>query len=240
MKEEKKIIAAIYARVSTQEQTVEQQVRACQKYCEQQGWEYQVFADQGVSGAKTSRPEFNLMMEGIRRGDFQAIVLWKLDRLGRSTIHLLQLLEEFRNRNITIAITTGNIDTSRPEGRLFFTIIAGFAELEREYIQQRIKASLETKKAKGIPLGRQKGVKDKKPRSKMGYIARWERQRQKKSWYMREKEAERRRFQEEELARLKEQPLSQQMAEIERRELELAALKRKLGDRAIPTTDESK
>jgi len=190
--------AAIYARVSTQEQTVEQQVNACRRYCEMQGWEFDIYADEGVSGAKTSRPEFNKMLEGIRRGYYQAIVIWKLDRLGRSTIHLLQLLEEFRNRNIQIAITTGNIDTSRPEGRLFFTIIAGFAELEREYIKQRIQASMDTKKAKGIPLGRKKGSKDKKPRRKSGYLLRYaNRPRKGQSWYHKEREEEAKRLKED-------------------------------------------
>jgi DNA invertase Pin-like site-specific DNA recombinase len=217
--------AAIYARVSTQEQTVEQQVRACVKYCEVQGWTYDIYADEGVSGAKTSRPEFNKMMSGIRADTYQAIVIWKLDRLGRSTIHLLQLLEEFRNRNITIAITTGNIDTSRPEGRLFFTIIAGFAELEREYIKQRINASIETKKLKGIPMGRKPGSKDKKPRSKMGYIARYERQKHSKSWYAREREKQLA----EEMARLKATPQAMQFEEIQRREEELQKMKASLG-----------
>jgi DNA invertase Pin-like site-specific DNA recombinase len=190
--------AAIYARVSTQEQNVEMQVNACIRYCEMQNWDYEVFADEGVSGAKTSRPEFNVMMEGIRAGEFKAIVFWKLDRLGRSTIHLLQLLEEFRNKNITVAITTGNIDTSRPEGRLFFTVIAGFAELEREYTMQRIRASLATKKEKGIPLGRKPGSKDKRPRRKSGYLLRHERMRRKgQTWYQKHREDEARKAKEE-------------------------------------------
>jgi DNA invertase Pin-like site-specific DNA recombinase len=225
--------AAIYARVSTQEQTVEQQVKACIKYCEQQSWIYDVFADEGVSGAKTSRPEFNKMLEGIRSGEYHAIVIWKLDRLGRSTIHLLQLLEEFRNRNIAIAITTGNIDTNRPEGRLFFTIIAGFAELEREYIKQRIQASIDTKKAKGIPLGRKPGSKDKKQRSKMGYIARYERMRPKTSWYQREKAAELQKIRAAEMEKVKSAIMAkdkaQQFEEIKRREEELKALRESIG-----------
>jgi len=183
--------AAIYARVSTEQQTVEQQVNACVKHCQQQGWEFDVFADEGVSGSKTSRPDFNLMLDGIRSGSYQAIVFWKLDRLGRSTIHLLQLLEEFRNLNVQIVITTGNIDTSKPEGRLFFTIIAGFAELEREYIKQRIQASIDTKREKGIPLGRKKGSKDKRPRRRSGYLLRYANTpRKSQTWYQKERENE--------------------------------------------------
>jgi DNA invertase Pin-like site-specific DNA recombinase len=161
--------AAIYCRVSTPEQTVEQQVYACSKWCDSNGWEYEVFSEEGVSGAKTSRTQLDLMMQRIRKGEFKAVVVWKLDRLGRNTMHLLQLSEEFRNKKVQLISTTQNIDTERPEGRMFFTIIASFAELEREYTMQRIRASMETKKRKGIKLGRPKGCKDKKPRRKSGY-----------------------------------------------------------------------
>lgn len=240
--------AAIYARVSTEEQTVEQQVRAGIKYCEQQGWEYEIFSDK-ISGATTSRPEFNIMLQRIREGYFQAIVVWKLDRLGRSTIHLLQLLEEFRNKNVAIAITTGNIDTSKPEGRLFFTIIAGFAELEREYIKQRIKASMDTKRAKGIPLGRKPGSKDKKPRSKLGYIARYEKLKRKngKTWYQKEREAELKKLQDEERQKLLATPRMAQLEALRRQEEKiredaerLKKLKEELGVHDTDTPQEGK
>jgi DNA invertase Pin-like site-specific DNA recombinase len=161
--------AAIYARVSTYEQTVEPQIESCKRWCENNGFDYDVFAEEGISGATTSRTQLDRMMQRIRMGEYKALVIWKLDRLGRSTIHLLQLLEEFRNKNVQIAITTGNIDTSKPEGRLFFTMVAGFAELEREYIKQRVQLSMDTKKRNGIALGRPKGCKDKRPRRKSGY-----------------------------------------------------------------------
>ena len=207
--------AAIYTRVSTEEQTVEMQITAGKRYCEGEGWDYDIFTDK-ISGATTSRPGFDEMMSGVRerpKPRYQAIIIWKLDRLGRSTIHLLQLLEEFRNKDIQIVITTGHIDTSKPEGRLFFTIIAGFAELEREYIKQRIQASMDTKKAKGIPLGRKKGSKDKKPRSKMGYIARYEKTRRKgQTWYQKIREEEKKKLQSE------QELLSLRMAELEAKE----------------------
>lgn len=162
--------AAIYCRVSTFEQSVEQQQYACQKWCEQNGFEYEVFAEEGVSGAKVSRTQLDKMLQRMRKGEFKAVVVWKLDRLGRNTQHLLQLSEEFRNKRVKLVSVTQNIDTDRPEGRMFFTIIASFAELEREYIMQRVKASMETKKRKGIKLGRPKGCKDKKPRRRSGYF----------------------------------------------------------------------
>lgn len=224
--------AAIYARVSTQEQNVEMQVNAAIRWCEANNWTYDVFADK-MSGSTTSRPDFNRMMLGMRthpKPEYQAIILWKLDRLGRSTVHLLQLLEEFRNKDVQIVITTGNIDTSRPEGRLFFTIIAGFAELEREYIKQRIQASMDTKKAKGIPLGRKKGSKDKKPRSKMGYIVRYEKQKRKSETnYARMRREEREKIEVEEEAKLRsiarQEELVIREANIIKAQRELEALK---------------
>lgn len=161
--------AAIYVRVSTHEQTVEQQIYPCQKWCTQNDYEFEVFSEEGVSGAKVSRTQLDRMLQRMRKGDFDAIVVWKLDRLGRNTQHLLQLSEEFRNKKVKLVCVTQNIDTDRPEGRMFFTIIASFAELEREFTMERIRLSMETKKRKGIKLGRPKGCKDKKPRRKSGY-----------------------------------------------------------------------
>ena len=182
--------AAIYARVSTQDQTVEQQVNNCKKYCESKGWDYDIFHEY-ISGAKTSRAQLDRLLQRMRQGEFQAVVVWKLDRLGRSTIHLLQLLEEFRNQDITLVVTTMGLNTEKPEGKFFFTVIAAFAELEREFIKQRVQASMDTKRAKGIQLGRPKGAKDKRPRRKSGYINRWaSKPRKGQSWYQKEKETE--------------------------------------------------
>ena len=190
--------AAIYARVSTHEQTVEPQIENCKRWCAAHGFDYDIFAEEGVSGATTSRTQLDRMMQRVRRREYTAVVVWKLDRLGRSTIHLLQLLEELRNKNVQIAITSAHIDTSKPEGRLFFTMVAGFAELEREYIKQRVQASMDTKKAKGIPLGRKKGSKDKRPRRKSGYLLRCANQPRKgQSWYQKEREQEKKRDAEE-------------------------------------------
>jgi DNA invertase Pin-like site-specific DNA recombinase len=127
----------------------------------------------------------------MRAGKYGAIVIWKLDRLGRSTIHLLQLLEEFRNKNIQLVSTTNGIDTNKPEGRFFFTIIAAFAELEREFIKQRVQASIDTKRANGIRLGRPAGAKDKGARRKSGYIQRWaNKPRKGQTWYQKDRETE--------------------------------------------------
>ena len=186
---------AIYCRVSTQEQTVEQQLVNCRKYCDFQQWSYDEYADIGVSGSKTSRTELDRMLQRMRQGEYQAIVVWKLDRLGRSTIHLLQLLEEFRNKDITLAVTTMGLNTAKPEGRFFFTVIGAFAELEREFIKQRVQASIDTKRANGIKLGRPKGSKDKGSRRKSGYYMRFANQPRKgQTFYQKERENEEKRI----------------------------------------------
>jgi DNA invertase Pin-like site-specific DNA recombinase len=170
MEEKPKMKAAIYVRVSTHEQTVEQQIYPCQKWCQLNDYDTVIFAEEGVSGAKTSRTQLDLMLQRMRKGEFHAIVVWKLDRLGRNTQHLLQLSEEFRNKRVKLVCVTQNIDTERPEGRMFFTIIASFAELEREFTMERIKLAMQTKIRKGIKLGRPKGCKDKTPRRRAGYL----------------------------------------------------------------------
>jgi DNA invertase Pin-like site-specific DNA recombinase len=138
-----------------------------------------------------NRTELDRMLQRMRRGEYQAIVVWKLDRLGRSTIHLLQLLEEFRNKNVQLVVTTMGLNTDKPEGRFFFSVIAAFAELEREFIKQRVQASIDTKRAKGIRLGRPPGAKDKGPRRKSGYHMRYaSKPRKGQSWYQKEKEQE--------------------------------------------------
>lgn len=183
--------AAIYARVSTHDQTTETQIINCRRWCDARGYEYDIYAEEGISGATTSRTQLDRMLTRLRQGEYGAVVVWKLDRLGRSTIHLLQLLEEFRNKGIQLAVTTNGIDTEKPEGRFFFTIIAAFAELEREFIKQRIQASIDTKKAKGIRLGRPPGAKDKRPRRKSGYLLHHaSKPRKGQSWYQKDKETE--------------------------------------------------
>lgn len=181
---------AIYARVSTEDQMLQTQIDNCTKYCKSKEWDYDVFAEK-VSGGKESRTELDRLLQRMRAGEYQGIVVWKLDRLGRSLRHLLQLLEEFRNKDVTLAVTTMGLNTDKPEGRFFFQIIGAVAELEREMIRERIKAGLATKKANGVKLGRPKGAKDKKPRRKSGYIQRWaNKPRKNQSWYQKEKEME--------------------------------------------------
>jgi len=165
---------AIYIRVSTHEQTTLNQELELKEYCKRNNYEiYKVYKDEGISGAKTSRPQLDNMLQDMRNKLFGAVVVWKFDRLGRSTAHLLQVLEEMRNRDIRLIATSQNIDTSTSIGRFFFTILSGFAEMEREMIRERILLGLERRKKQGKNLGRPIGSKDKKRRKKSGYYLRY-------------------------------------------------------------------
>lgn len=167
--------AALYLRVSTSEQTTLNQELELKEYCKRNNMDiFKIYCEEGVSGAKTTRPELDKMLQSMRKKEFDCIVIWKLDRLGRSTQHLLQLLQEFQNKEVNLIITSMNMDTSTPQGKFFFTIIASIAELEREMIRERIKLGLLRRKKQGKKLGRQVGSKDKTKRSRKGYFNRWE------------------------------------------------------------------
>jgi len=168
------MLAALYLRVSTADQTTLNQELELQEYCKRNDIEiYKIYKDEGVSGVKTSRPQLDLMLQDMRNGFFNCVVVWKFDRLGRSTAHLLQVLEELKNKEVRLIATSQNIDTSTPMGKFFFIILSGFAEMERELIRERIKLGLERRKKQGKPLGRQVGSKDKSRRKRLGYFERY-------------------------------------------------------------------
>ncbi|PIN77724.1 resolvase [Candidatus Woesearchaeota archaeon CG10_big_fil_rev_8_21_14_0_10_34_12] len=165
---------AIYLRVSTSEQTTLNQELELKSYCEREGFDiFEIYKDEGISGAKTSRPALDKMLKDMREKKFEAIIVWKFDRLGRSTKHLLQVLEEMKNKDVRLIATSQNIDTGTPMGKFFFTIMAGFAEMERELIRERILLGLQRRKTQGKPLGRPVGSTDKKRRKRSGYHLRW-------------------------------------------------------------------
>lgn len=168
--------AAIYVRVSTRDQTTLNQEIILREYCQRNSIQaYALYKDEGVSGSKTSREGLDLMLQDMRLKHFDTIIVWKLDRLGRSTQHLLQILEELKNKNVRLICIDMNIDTFTPQGKFFFTIVGAFAELEREIIRERIFAGLARARSQGKNLGRKTGSKDKKPRNKLGYWKRWTR-----------------------------------------------------------------
>jgi DNA invertase Pin-like site-specific DNA recombinase len=174
---------ALYVRNSTDEerQNPETQLRPLKEKCEKENWEYAVFQE-FASGSKESRPELDKMMQRIRNKEFDIVLVWKLDRLGRSLKHILQLIEEFKNKSISFISLTEGFDTSTPQGKLFIQVSGAFAEFERNLIQERINAGLKRRVSEGKPLGRQKGAVDKRKRNKTGYYLRWKREKKSK-WH---------------------------------------------------------
>ena len=153
---------AIYARVSTEDQNASNQERMCREYCAHNGHEIIKVYKDVISGSKASRPEFNLLMEDMRHGAFDAVMVTKLDRLGRSLQHLLSLFDEFNRRGIAFIATTQNIDTTSAAGRLQMQIMGAFAEFERSLISERTKEGL------AVATGVGKRGKDRKPRKRRG------------------------------------------------------------------------
>ena len=153
---------AIYVRVSTDKQDHKQQIKLCEKHCEIKGYEvFKVYSDV-ISGKTTSRPAFNEMIKDMRNYKFNAIVVTKMDRIGRSLQHLLSLFDEFNNKGVQFIAVTQNIDTTTSAGKLQMQILAAFAEFERNLISERTKEGLS--KAKNVG----KRGKDKKVRKKRG------------------------------------------------------------------------
>lgn len=139
-----------YIRVSTQEQNYHLQEDALLEIgCE-------MIFKETVSGAKKDRPELAKMLEQIRKGDI--VVVYKLDRLGRSLKHLLEIVEILNNKEVGLQSLRDKIDTTTPQGRLFFNISASFAEFEKDLIRERTKAGLQAARERGRKGGRKKGL----------------------------------------------------------------------------------
>ena len=167
------MLVGVYVRVSTQtKQHIDMQTHFLKDYAKRNNLHiYQIYADIGESGKKDSRPSFDLMLEDLRSGKFKAILVYKLDRIGRSLIHLVKLFEEFAKKNIEFISATQNINTTTPEGKLFLRMLMILSEYEREMTVSNIKRGLQRARARGKQIG-QRG-KDKKQRRKSGYFLRW-------------------------------------------------------------------
>ncbi len=149
---------AIYARVSTQDQNLDNQLRELKEYCEKRGFEIVEIYQDKISGIKTSRPELDKLMDGAGKRKFDIVLVWSFDRLGRSTSHLLSVLENFTRLGIDLISYKQNIDTTTPSGKMMFTIIGSFAEFEREMIRERVLAGQARARAEGKRFGRPKRV----------------------------------------------------------------------------------
>lgn len=148
--------AALYARVSTLNvQDPEMQLRELREYSTRRGWVIEnEYIDQGFSGSKESRPALNSLMVDAHRRKFDAVLVWKIDRFGRSLKHLVNSLAELGALGVAFVSFRDNLDLSTPSGRLMFQIIGAMAEFERALIQERVRAGLRNARAKGKRLGR--------------------------------------------------------------------------------------
>jgi DNA invertase Pin-like site-specific DNA recombinase len=147
--------AGLYARVSTVVQTLDAQEPDLLNYCNGRGWEPVIFRDV-QTGGDIGRPGLDALLQAVRRGEIKAVVVAKLDRLGRSLAHLALIVEELSRLNVPIICTTQGIDTSadNPVGRLQLGILMAFAEFERSLIRERTIAGLAAARARGAKIGR--------------------------------------------------------------------------------------
>ena len=154
--------AAIYARVSTRNgQNPEMQLAELRAYCQRRGWEIAgEFVDNGISGAKESRPELNRLLADCQKRLVDAVVVYRYDRFARSLRQLVNALEEFRSLGIDFISLHEGVDTSTPNGRLVFGIFASIAEFERELIRERVRSGIAAAKARGKRLGRPRAAVD--------------------------------------------------------------------------------
>ncbi len=156
--------AALYARVSTDEQDPAMQLADLHRLAEHRGWAVVgEYIDQGVSGGKASRPGLDRLMADASAGKLDVVAVWRFDRFARSTRHLLLALEEFRALDVDFVSQRESIDTSTPMGRMVFTMVAAVAELERELIRERVIAGIRRAQAQGKHVGRKKVEIDLRP-----------------------------------------------------------------------------
>lgn len=147
---------ALYSRVSTtgKGQDCEVQTRELREFATRRGWTItEEYSDAGVSGAKERRPALDTMMQAARHRKFDAILIWKLDRIGRSLRHLVNLLAELEAVGCTLCSFSDNLDLSTPQGRLMFGVIAAMAEFERSLVCERVKSGIAHRRSKGLRVG---------------------------------------------------------------------------------------
>src|ERR1700687_2620940 len=151
--------AALYVRVSTDGQTVENQTRELRQIAERRGWKVaETYSDAGISGSKgrDERPGLDQMLNDASRRKFDVVMAWTIDRLGRSLIDLLATVQNLEACGVDLYLDQQNIDTTTPAGRLMFQITGAFAEFERSMIRQRVHAGLKRAVEQGKQLGRPK------------------------------------------------------------------------------------
>ena len=147
---------ALYARVSTLNgQNPEVQLAELREYSSRRGWTVAgEYVDEGVSGAKESRPALNRLMADAHRRRFAVLLVWKVDRFGRSLRHLVNALADLDAAGVAFVSLRDNLDLSTPSGRLMFQVVGAMAEFERALTQERVRAGLRLARSKGKRIGR--------------------------------------------------------------------------------------
>ena len=158
-------IAAIYARVSTgkQEQSLDEQIRLLEEYCERNEYDVYEIYSETASGAKDDRKEFNRLMDDVSDGReklFDTVIVSKLDRFSRSLQSLVNSIETLKDYDVNFISTQDNIETTTPAGKLMFHIFGALAEFERSLIMERTKIGIARAKREGLLCNRPKKEAD--------------------------------------------------------------------------------
>lgn len=170
--------AAIYVRVSTSDQTVENQILRLTEFAKSKGWEFEIFSE--VMSTRKTRPVKAALLTDLRKKLFDGVLVYKLDRWARSSTELILEISELIQKGIFFFSYSENLDFSTATGKLHFQILSSFAEFERSLISERTKEGIYRAKINGKTLGRPMGSKDKTRRRKSGYLLRMAAERQKK------------------------------------------------------------
>ena len=167
---------AIYCRVSTNEQTPENQRIRLTEYAKVKGWEFDVFSE--VESTRKTRPVKAELLHKLRNRQYDGVLVYKLDRWARSSTELVLEITELIKKEIAFISYTENLDFSTSSGRLHFQILSAFAEFERDLISERTMEGISRARNRGKTLGRPKGSTDKKKRRRAGYFLREARKKQ--------------------------------------------------------------
>ena len=147
----------VYARVSKTSQSVERQISELEIVAARNEWEIvDRYIDHGISGAKgrNARPELDRMMKDSTKRKFDVVMVWSIDRLGRSLQNLMEILNDLKSKNIDLYMDQQAIDTTTPTGSLMFSLLGAFSEFEREMIRERVVSGLDNARKKGRIGGR--------------------------------------------------------------------------------------
>ena len=153
--------AALYCRVSTDKQGVDLQLEELRRFAARRGWAVADVYTDVISGTTTRRPGLDRLLTGAHAGEFEVIAVWKLDRLGRSLLHMVQVVDELLGKGIhVVSATEPHMDSTTPQGRLMRNIFASVAEYERGLIRERVRAGQARARAQGVRFGRKPRVVD--------------------------------------------------------------------------------